>query len=457
MSVMPHRNSTIIAALLFVSACTGAGGEARPHIILVTSDTLRADHLSLHGYARATSPRIDGFASQAWQFRDAVTVIPKTGPSFATIFTGRHPQQHGVRSNFGAIPTALPVLAERLRALGYRTAAFVGNPVLRPGAGFDRGFEHYQLFDGRHGAGTGPVNAAFLEWARADWDRPTFVWIHYMDPHGPYTPRVEVLRPFLEDELARSEARVALAPAEMPSGNADKVLGAVPAYQRIDDEDRVAVYVARYDAEIHQMDEAFGELLDHLERRGLYDASAIVFTSDHGESLGEHDYFFEHGWFADEAELHVPLIIKPPAVREGRVVEQQVTHLDLLPTFLALAKAPPDREGSGADLLGSLADRGPVLIENSDRYPEKFYGLRGLGFKYLVREGDRVEELYDLRADPREQRNLAAEQPDRLRELRRACDEALLRARASALPQASVAPEDPQTLERLRGLGYVGE
>jgi len=454
---MLQRSSTIVAALLCASACGGAGGGAQPHIILITADTLRADHLSLYGYARATSPRIDGFAGRAWQFKDAVTVIPKTGPSFGTIFTGLHPQEHGVRSNFGAIPAALPVLAERLRARGYRTAAFVGNPVLRPGTGFDRGFEHYQLFDGRHDAGTGPVNAAFLEWARADWNRPTFVWIHYMDPHGPYTPRAEVLRPFLEDDLAQSAARVALTPADMPSGNADKVLGAVPAYQRIDDEDRVAVYIARYDAEIREMDEAFGELLDHLKRHGLYDASAIVFTSDHGESLGEHDYYFEHGWFADEAELHVPLVIKPPGVREGRVVDQQVTHLDLLPTLLALAKVPTDREGSGTDLLGALGDRAPVLIENSDRYPEKYYGLRGPGFKYLVRDGDRAEELYDLRADPREQRNLAAEQPERLRELRQACDETLRRARASALPQASVAPEDPQTLERLRGLGYVGD
>ncbi len=450
----------LFAILLLLSAACGGRERARlPHIVLITSDTLRADHLSLNGYPRETSPEIDAFASRAWHFPEAVTVIPKTAPSFATIFTGRHPQRHGVRSNFDAVPPTLPVLAERLRALGYRTAAFVGNPVLRAGLGFDRGFEHYRLFDGRHDESSVlPVNAAFLEWAQGPWDRPTFVWIHYMDPHGPYTPPDEILRPFLEDELARSERRVPLEVAASTSGNPDKVLGALPAYQRLGDEDRVAVYVARYDAEIRLMDGAFGELIAFLERRKLYERSAIVFTSDHGESLGEHDYYFEHGWLAHDPGLRVPLMIKPPGEQVGRVVAGQVSNLDLHATLEALAGLPPpDGTAGPADLLRPLAPRPPLLIESSDGYPDKYHGLRTSELKYLMRAADGAEELYDLQADPGELRNLAADERERLIELRAACAEALRRARESAGPPAPGLPDDPQTLERLESLGYVGD
>src|SRR5206468_157613 len=143
--------------------------------------------------------------------------------------------EHGVRSNFNAIPKEAPVLAERLKALGYRTAAFVGNPVLREGMGFSRGFDSYAVFPEDSVA---QVNRAFLEWLRQEWKEPTFVWIHYMDPHGPYTPPPEHEALFLHDSWAQSPERVSLTPPILPGGNPNKVLGGVPAYQRRDGEDR---------------------------------------------------------------------------------------------------------------------------------------------------------------------------------------------------------------------------
>jgi arylsulfatase A-like enzyme len=450
------RGSGFVAAAALVFVACGGREPTLPHVILITSDTLRADHLSVNGYPRATSPTLDGFARKAWHFTDAVTVIPKTAPSFATLFTGRHPEVHGVRSNFGSIPGTMPVLAERLVGLGYRTAAFVGNPILRDSRGFARGFEHYEVFDGDHSDAVRAVNAAFLRWAALDWDRPTFVWVHYMDPHGPYKPPEELERLFIDDARVRTDARVPLAWDTKRIGNPNKVLGAIPLYQRRDREDRVDVYVARYDAEIRYVDTAFAGLLEFLDRRDLYDPSIVVFTSDHGESLGEHNYYFEHGWFACEATLRVPLMIKLPNQTEGRVVPDQVSHMDFLPTLLPLLGAPTDPAADGMNVFLTLGtERLPVLVESSDQYPEKYHGVRGSRWKYLVRSSDGAEELYDRRADPAEAHNLAEREPEILAELRSVFAAALRGAREAAAPPAVAPPDDPEVRERLRALGYV--
>ena len=146
----PGRAVRLLIAVSAALGCDGApdrgAATARSHIFLVTADALRADHLSLNGYPRQTSPRIDAFADTAWQFPDAVTPIPKTGPAFTTVLSGMHPRQHGVDANRFAIPDDVPLLPERLAEAGYRTAAFVSNPVLRPSRGYRRGFEHFVLF-----------------------------------------------------------------------------------------------------------------------------------------------------------------------------------------------------------------------------------------------------------------------------------------------------------------------
>ncbi len=454
-----HRLAALVrgaVAILTLAACGGhPPDDSLPNIFLITSDTLRADHLSIGGYPRETSPALDDFARKSWRFTQAVTVIPKTGPSFATMFTGRHPEEHGVRSNFEAIPEKLPVLAERLKGLGYRTAAFVGNPVLRSSKGFARGFDHYEHFAEEGEDAVRSVNRAFLNWAGEGWERPSFVWLHYLDPHGPYTPPEELEKLFIDDAWAGSDERVSLKIKIRKGGGPNKMLGVLPVYHRHDGEDRVAVFVARYDAEIRYVDSAFAEVLSFLERKGLYEPSAIVFTSDHGESLGEHNYYFEHGWYAYEPTLHIPLMIKMPDQKEGRTVETLVSNLDLLPTFLAMVGQPPETGTRGVDLLSPIDERAPVLIENSDRYPEKYYGLRAPGWKYLVRSGDRAEELYDLGEDPGETHNLAQQESKRLAVMREAFARSLEAARSTALPPSQAGPDDPETLQRLKALGYV--
>jgi len=454
----PPRGVPVLAFLAATGApaCVAPTPGPLPHVVLITSDALRADHLSLNGYARETSPRLDAFAATAWHFPNAITTVPKTGPSFATIFTGRHPEEHQVRNNFEAIPESMPVLAERLRELGYRTAAFVGNPVLRIGKGFSRGFDHYVT----HRTNVGGVVAmvdAFQTWLEEEpWEQPTFVWVHLMDPHGPYLPPPELLAPFAADEWARSDARVPLERNPELDVDPDLVLGSLPEYQRIGDEDRVAAYVARYDAEIRHMDGAFGRVIDSLEGIGVYDGSLILFTADHGESLGEHDYYFEHGWFAYDATLRVPLMLKLPGQRTGEVVRDQVSTLDILPTLAARIGLELTPGAMGRDLLAGDGPGRAVLVESSDGYPVKYHGIRSRGWKYVVRDGDASEELYDLGTDPGETTNLAATEPDRSAELRLQLGAVLRSARQRAVPAPNPgAMDDAETLEQLEALGYV--
>ncbi|MBW2390363.1 MAG: sulfatase-like hydrolase/transferase [Deltaproteobacteria bacterium] len=172
----------------------------------------------------------------------------------------------------------------------------------------------------------------------------------------------------------------------------------------------MAAYIARYDAEIRHVDRAFGEIIEDLKRRHLYRESAIVFTSDHGESLGEHNFYFEHGWFAYDVSLRVPLLIKWPGQTQGEIRSHSVSQVDLLPTLLAIAgRAEPPEGMGGVDLRSEPGARPPISVENSENYPERFVGMRTVDFKYLIRVRDGREELYDLRADPLETNDLVAE------------------------------------------------
>jgi arylsulfatase A-like enzyme len=457
-----------VGAFLVISIFAGLACTPqieRPHILLITADALRADHLSLNGYPRTTSPALDEFAGDAINFEQAISVIPKTGPSFATLFTGQHPNRHGVRHNNPGVPDEMPMLAEHFKALGYRTVAFTSNPVLRASKGYARGFDLYRELPSDRGVDE--VNRTYLEWSKDAWSEATFVWIHYIDPHGPYDPPAELEVEFMLDDLSQSDVRVPLDKRVEVSRGGNKILGAIPKYQQRDQEDRLAAYIARYDAEIRHVDRAFGEIIDDLKSRNLYNESAIVFTSDHGESLGEHNFYFEHGWFAFDASLRVPLLIKWPGQLDGYVRSHSVSQLDLLPTLLAIAgERSPPKDAVGIDLHREPGDRPPIAVESALNYPERFVGLRSPEFKYLIRDRDGREEFYDLSADPSETRNLAGgengneiDQPVRNRE---ALDE--FRRRAKEVQRAggfqSPSPSPPEAIDEgyrraLESLGYI--
>lgn len=452
---MPAAGRRLVASLAVVAvlACNGSG-ERRPHLILITADALRADHLSYTGYTRPTSPHLDSLAAEALVFSEAVTLVPKTGPSFASHFTGLQPTTHGVTGNMMALPAEIPVLAERLRQAGYATTAFVSNPILSPRKGFDRGFDHYEQFP--RDDGLVELVTAFEAWGEAtSWSQPSFVWIHFIDPHGPYTPPPVLRELFVGDELFDSDDRLIPVDYDPPvPGRRNRVLGAVPAYQRQGDEGRVAWYVSQYDAEIRHMDDAFGRLTALLHRRGLYDAAGILFTADHGESLGEHDYYFEHGWFVYDATLRVPLLVKPPGPGRHQQHDEQVSNLDTLPTLLAMAGLPIPSELPGRSLLGALSER-PVLAKNPSTYSPRFLALRTPDHKWILQLTNGGEEIYDLVADPGETQNRLSFEPELAARLRAEAkrQEAAIRAPARGAPRV-VEPGGDEA-EFLRALGYA--
>lgn len=318
-----------------------AGGDL-PNILLITIDTLRADHLSSYGYHKQTSPRIDRLAAEGIRFKRAHTVIPLTGPSHLSMFTGRYPQEHGARINGTAPPknSRWLLLPQILRRFGYRSSAFVSAwPLIGRLTQLHRWFDDYDQemtnkYDVVHASREAPdVTRSASQWLRRNHEEPFFLWTHYFDPHAPYE---------LHSEFT-----------DLPSSG-QKKQGPEP----IDIE--MAGRIRKYDSEIAFTDFHVGALLDEIDRLGLRDSTLVVLTADHGEGLGELGYV-GHGRRLDEGIARVPLIVRyPGTVPAGRAIAEPVTLLDLAPTLLDLTGisklAGNDRPWSfaGRSLAGAI-------------------------------------------------------------------------------------------------------
>lgn len=375
----------------FASAC----GPARPNVIVVTIDTLRADRMGLYGHRRDTSPNVDRFAQDAIVFDNAITPQTMTTPALASMWTGLHPHQHGVLRNLFLLPDAYETLAERLAAESYDTAAFVSNYVLiRELSNLQQGFVHYddELDQKRLAGGerrAGPAIDRVLEWLDSRSDAPFLMWVHLMDPHGPYTPP-----PPFDTRFARRGGKPRIIPRKQ-----------IPLYQFLGSRDR-RFYVDRYDGEIAYMDQEFGRLIAGLRERGLYDDALILFNADHGEHLGEHGAYFSHGSHAYEGALRVPLILKLPREHERAPDSLPprdatlVSLLDVAPTILDVLGLPVPEDYVGRSLLATLSD------PRDREIPFRATKVRGLRTRNHVLiqnlRGARVtsQEYYDLSVNP---------------------------------------------------------
>ncbi len=358
---MPKPPGRRLALLALLVGCGSAPSPAR-QLVLITVDTLRADHLGCYGSDAGLTPNLDGLARQSALFERAYAPVPLTVPSLAGLLTGRHPSELGVTNNVLRLPERFPTLAERLQARGYRTGAAVGNGVVTARTGLHRGFEIYQTEFPREGRGwpNAPVTDAairILSELRSGGDAPFFLWVHYLDPHGPYTPPEPMRRRQLARELARPDGR-----RRLPVSPGEGGVGAIPLYQYRPPRREVAYYRAGYSAEVELVDREVGRLLAALEERGLLSQSVVVFTADHGESLGEQDYWFAHGERLNEASVRVPLLLRVP----GRAASEQAGIaglVDLVPTLGRLLDFDVEDAGPGVDLLVPRPAGAPRTLE----------------------------------------------------------------------------------------------
>lgn len=440
------------AALRFSEQARGRKNK-RWNLLLLTIDTLRADHLGMYGYTRLTSPVLDALAQDGIRFDRAFCPRPKTSPSVATILTGTWPARHGVHGAMQRLADDNETLAEYLQAGGWRTGAVITNGNLYPTFAFDQGFQSYAY--GHSGEAAAGLSIDWLE-ANATSVEPWFLWVHYTNPHAPYSPPPPFDTMFGEGTSSPSS---------------------------------LERQIQLYDGEIRYTDTEIGRILQWIDERGLRKNTLIVFTADHGESLGEHDYYFAHGLHPYEASARIPLVFSAPgAVPAGRTASTLVTAADILPTILdALGETRPIavQGQSLLPIVTGLADDGKrsfVMIEagyNAHSETGQTLALRRATSKYVHRLRDwairpqgptalfwtfnsrlegglRPDELYDLETDPGETLNLLGRSPARSRAERR-----ILRGYAAGVyasgRRSTTAPGelDRKTYESLKSLGYL--
>jgi arylsulfatase len=432
----------------------------RLNVVLVTIDTLRADHLGVYGYRRATSPRMDAFARRGVVFDEAYTYWPKTRGSFVGILTGRIASQTGYGKTHPMLLDFNPTLASVLKEAGYETVATVDNPNVAASLGYAKGFDRYrETWEEKELATemdrTRAITADGVGYLRqASPDRPFLLWLHYVNPHAPYEPPAPWDKAFLDAEASRG-------PVLRP---VDGFHGGVPKQWAVAGKS-LGWYVARYDGEIAAVDAEVGKLLDALDGSAVRDRTLVVVTTDHGESLGEHGYYFDHGEDLFDPSLRIPLLVAGPGVRAGQRTDVLATTLDLLPTLLDAVKVsyPPDL--AGQSLLPALrGERRPDRARLHGQNDRNLLGAWDRRFKIVATPADAGARyaLYDRESDPGETRDASRAQAARARaerhelELFRERIDAE-RARTSRLLEGRPGEErlSPVACERLKAMGYI--
>jgi len=435
----------------------GAALAAPPDFVLITIDTLRADHLGAYGYGRNTSPNIDALASQALLVETVLAPMPMTLPSHVSLLTSSLPARHGVLSNFRYlkipfVPSenrdgsegdddALRSVAQILGEAGYQTAAFTSASPLAPGTGIDAGFSVFESPGAVSPSGesqrrdaTTTVDRA-LEWLETA-SSPFFLWIHVFDPHLPYEPPAPFDTAFQTDEALHAR----LATAGVP--------------------DVLQRYAAKatnlYDGEIRYTDEQLGRVFAALRERGTWDEGVIALTADHGEGLLEHgETGHQYLW---RTTIGVPLLLRWPGGPRGERSTRVASLLDVMPTLAAHSQLPlgtPDRF-DGVDLLDEHPADGFGIAQepvHSAAPRLRTYALQTQQWK-LWHRPDAPPRLYQATDDPHELSEVAADHPDIVERLTQQLEKLLQQAQAR--PGAEVTEAiDPEQRQRLLELGYA--
>jgi arylsulfatase A-like enzyme len=430
-------------------------------VLLITIDTLRPDHLGAYGYHRETSPNIDALAAEGTLFEEAFTYWPKTRGSFAAMLTGRYASQSGYGKTHPLLVGFNPTLASVLQEAGYDTVAIVDNANVAASLGYGKGFRVYRetweeaALETEMDRTRATTEAAVEFLAGAQADRPFLLWLHYVNPHTPYTPPPPFDSAFLD-------ARAAEGPS-LPV--VDSLEGGIPRRWAVPEQDRLAWYVAQYDGEIAAVDAEVGRVLEAFRASAVRDTTVVALTSDHGESLGEHDYYFDHGRNLFDPSLRVPLILVVPGAPAGLETPVLASTLDLVPTLLDAVKVSYPSGLAGRSLLPVVAGkeapgRSRLFAQNDPNLTATLDSR----FKLVATpegEGARLE-LFDRSNDPGETRDVSADHPAELQHQRAELEGFQARADREweglreELGKASGEERlSPEACERLRALGYV--
>jgi arylsulfatase A-like enzyme/Tfp pilus assembly protein PilF len=388
------------------------------HVVLISMDTCRSDHLSCYGYAREITPNIDAIAGQGYLFSHTVTPIPLTLPAHTSMLTGTIPPHHGKHENKDPYFDPVHVtLAALLKSKGYRTGGFVGSQILHGSFGLNRGFDTYDdrfAQPDQSERRAEEVNRAAFAWLEEQKDNPIFLFLHYYDPHDPYEPPEPYATTFKE---------------------------------------------SLYAGEIAYTDHCIGQVVAKLKSLDMYESSLIIVTGDHGEMLGEHGET-SHMYFIYQSAMKVPLIVKLPGSDAAHTIDDIAGIIDIVPTVCALLDIDPPAPIQGKSLAPYFTNTPP---ESEDRnlyceslYPTKYeanslLGLISKRWKYIQTTRP---ELYDLQNDPGEQTNLVEAEHHRARILQDRLAQMLEQTVRQEKGQEDT-PLSPEALKHLHSLGYV--
>ncbi|MBI1850365.1 MAG: sulfatase [Planctomycetes bacterium] len=434
------------------------------NVLLVVVDTERADHVSCYGYPRRTTPNADAPASHGVLFRHADVQASFSQGSYASLFTGLHPQTPGVRDHISTLAPECTTIAETLANAGYRTAGFHNHPLLLTQYGYGQGMTTYE--DTR--TATDTVTRA-LDWIGAQGDAPWFLFVQFMEPHAPYEPPP----PFDEKFATR--------PPGFLEGTNWKPGQGYPQEWMFDFESQhlrpedVEYLKAAYDGEIAYVDDQIGRLVAGLDKTGRCDGTLVIYTADHGEAFGEHKVWFNHDATVYEEILHVPLILSNPKLfPERKDVAEVAREIDVYPTVMDLLALPPGRV-EGETLLPLIDGQQPRRLAFAESRPlePSRAGLKnyrtsvpGIAGKWRSeRHGDmkliripgpsnNAEELYDLGADPGEQHDRSLDRGEEKSEMSRTLSRFV--SRAPFIPDRRTTVT-PATAATLRAIGYLGD
>ncbi len=410
-------------------------------VILVSIDTLRADHLGCYGYSRPTTPHIDRFRQDAVLFQQAIAAGSSTLVSHASIMTSLLPQQHGAEHRINhALSPRFQTIASIFRQHGFQTLSWNDGGQIAAAYGIDHGFDLYSSSPPAGIYHFTDVVALATRWLGSHPPAaPRFLFLHTYEVHHPYTPSPRY--------LAMEEPEPYHGP--LPAGQTDMPTLLAIRTRRLHIGPRDLEHiVATYDGEIRSMDEGFGNLVDFLKRTGRYDGALIVFTSDHGEEFAEHGSVGWHSHTLYDELLRVPLLIKFPDGRyAGETVTSQVRQIDIAPTLVAAMGWPQPRQFRGSD-LEPLAQGRAALPRFAVSHMDSDPGVSIRLAPWKLYDG----HLYDLAADPGEHRDVAAQHRDLAAALNQRLHTLVAEMPTTSGPAAMVGDEERA---RLRALGYL--